>query len=110
MDLWDELKDLRQQLNVSVEELKKTGNDYAVAYRDYRMLLAKRLLQLKAEGMPVTMAYDVARGDTLVANAKLKEIATESLYKACQENINSIKIQIKILENQINREWSQAVM
>ena len=45
MDLWDELKDLRQQLNASVEELKKTGNDYAVAYRDYRMLLSKRLLQ-----------------------------------------------------------------
>ena len=34
-----------------------------------------------------------------------KEIITESLYKSCQEAINTYKLQIKILQAQINNDY-----
>ena len=54
--------------------------------------------------MPVTIAYDIARGKEEIANAKEQEIITECLYKSCQEAINTYKLQIKIIQAQINNE------
>lgn len=98
------MKTLIELLNSALAEFKKRGQDYAKAYKNYRMLLSQELLKLKAEGMPVTIAYDIARGIEHVANAKEQEIITECLYKSCQEAINTYKLQIKILQEQINKE------
>ena len=107
MDLNEELKNLKELLNTANSEFKKRGGDYAKAYRKYRVLVAQKLLQLKAEGMPVTIAYDIARGDEAVATAKEQEIITECLYESCKEAINSYKLQMKIVENNIERDWNQ---
>ena len=100
-----QLKQLNDYLTSAVSELKKRGKDYAQAYKNYRILLAKELLKLKAEGMPVTIAYDIARGTEHVANAKEQEIITETLYKSCLEAINTYKLQIKILQENINKDY-----
>ena len=88
-------------------ELKELGRNYAGAYKKYRILLAQELLRLKAEGTPATISYDIARGRIEVATAKEQEIITESLYKSCLEAINVYKLQLKILENQYEKEWGQ---
>jgi hypothetical protein len=106
MELIEELKELRDLLNKANAEFKNRGRNYAEAYKNYRILVAQKLLQLKAEGMPVTIAYDIARGDEIVASAKAQEIIAESLYESCKEAINSYKLQIKILEGQIRGEWN----
>lgn len=98
----EEMNELNKLLSSAQSEYKKRGIEYAKAYKDYRVKLAKRLLELKAEGMPVTIAYDIARGDKEVSDAKEQEIITECLYKSCQEAINTYKLQIKILQEQIN--------
>ena len=105
MDLYNELQIKIQELNVSIKSLRNTGREYAEAYTEYRIKLAQKLVELKNGGMPVTIAYDVARGDKEIAKAKYNEIAKEAVYKANQEAIASIKLQIKIIENQINREF-----
>ena len=106
MDLMDELWKVNDLLKKALEQFKQRGKEYAEAYRNYRVLLAQELLRLKAEGTPVTIAYDIARGKEEVADAKEQEIITESLYKSCQEAINTYKLQIKILQEQINKEWA----
>lgn len=106
MDLYEEMKRLIDLLNVAQSEYKKRGQDYAKAYKSYRVQVAQELLRLKAEGMPVTIAYDIARGKEEVANAKEQEIICECLYKSCQEAINSYKLQIKVLQEQINKEYT----
>ena len=88
-----------------LSEYKKRGQDYAKAYRDYRVKVAQKLLELKAEGMPVTISYDIARGNEEVAKAKEQEIITECLYKSCQEAINVYKLKIKILQSQIDNDY-----
>lgn len=104
-DLLNLLNSKIQDLNVSVKKLRHTGEDYAKAYTEYRMALAKELLRLKDEGMPVTIAYDIARGNKEVAHLKFQEIAKESIYSANKEAINSTKLQIKIIQEQINKEY-----
>ena len=99
------MNQLNNYLTTALTEYKSRGKEYAKAYKRYRVKVAQKLLQLKAEGMPATIAYDIARGDEEVATAKEQEIITECLYKSCQEAINTYKLQIKILQEQINKEY-----
>lgn len=105
MDLINELNNLIKKLDVSVKSLRTTGSEYAKAYTDYRVALAKELMVLKEEGYAITLAGDIARGKPEIARLKFKEISTEAIYKANQEAINSTKLQIKIIQEQINKEW-----
>lgn len=106
MDELIKLQELNNYLTMALTEYKKRGKEYAEAYKNYRVLLSQELLKLRAEGMPVTIAYDIARGTENVANAKEQEIITECLYKSCQEAIQTYKLQIKILQSQINNEYN----
>jgi hypothetical protein len=105
MEEIQKMQELNIYLTTALAEYKKRGTDYAKAYKNYRVLLSQELLRLKAEGMPVTIAYDIARGTEQVANAKEQEIITECLYKSCQEAINTYKLQIKILQENINKDY-----
>ena len=105
MDLYNELQKKINELNIAIKSLRNTGRDYAEAYTEYRIKLAEKLVELKNNGMPVTIAYDVARGDREIAKAKFNEIAKEAVYKANQESINSTKLQIRIIESQLQREY-----
>lgn len=105
MDLIEQMNKLIDYLNTALAEFKNRGITYAKAYANYRKLLAQELLRLKAEGMPVTIAYDIARGKEEIAKAKEHEIIAETLYKSCQEAINAYKLQIKILQEQIEKEY-----
>jgi len=105
MEELEKMAELNGFLTTALSEFKKRGKEYAEAYKKYRILLSQELLKLKAEGMPVTIAYDIARGTETVANAKEQEIITECLYKSCQEAINTYKLQIKILNERINKEY-----
>ena len=42
-----------------------------------------------------------------VAEARFKRDVAEAVYKANLEAINSIKLQMRLLENQLQREWGQ---
>ena len=106
MDIVNKLQDLIKALNGSIKGLNETGYNYATSYKNYRIALANKLIELKNDGMPVTIAYDVARGDENVAELKFKEISTEAIYKANLEAINAIKLQIKVLENQYDKEYN----
>lgn len=108
MDLQAEISVKLNELNNSIKQLRVTGSKYAESYAKYRIALAKELTKLKDEGMAVTLAYDIARGSTEIANYKFAEIRDEAIYKANQESINATKLEIKILEEQIKREWGQA--
>lgn len=107
MEEIQKMQELNTYLTTALAEYKKRGTDYAKAYKNYRMLLSQELLKLKAEGMPVTIAYDIARGTEQVANAKEQEIITECLYKSCQEAINTYKLQIKILQENMNKDYQE---
>ncbi len=106
MDLLELINRKSNELDVAVKSLRNTGKDYAEAYTNYRVELAKELMRLKSEGYAITLAGDIARGKREIAQLKFKEITTEAIYKANLESINAIKLQIKLLDAQLSREWN----
>ena len=106
MDLQLEIEKKLHDLDISVKELRKTGSQYADSYTKYRIALAKEIAKLKDAGMPVTICHDIARGNQEVARLKFNEIRDEAIYFANRESILATKLQIKILTEQMNREWT----
>ena len=106
MDLYNQILDLSRKLDATLHTIPKVARDYAKAQSTYRIMLREKVLKLEAEGRPVTNLQIIARGDKQVAAAKAREIMTEALYKATLERINVQKVQIRILSEQLQREWS----
>lgn len=106
LDLVNSINQKCIELDIQIKQLKTTGEEYAKAYTQYRIELAKELVKLKSDGFAITLASDIARGKPEIAHLKYQEIAKEAIYKANLESINATKLQIKIMEAQVEREWS----
>ena len=107
MELYTELQSKTQQLDRSIKQLRTSGTEYAQAERDYKVLLRQECLKLRDEGMAIGMIDKVCYGIPSVAEARFKRDVAEAVYKANLEAINSIKLQMRLIENQLQREWTQ---
>ena len=105
-DLSKQLFELNQDLTTSVKVLRRNGQKLAEAERDYKVLLRQEVLKLRAEGMAVTLIDLIIYGVPEVAELRLKRDIAKTMYEANMEHINSTKLQIRILQNQIDKEWS----
>lgn len=105
-DLYAELETKVKQLETAVKQLRVTGSAYAQAERDYKVLLRQECLKLRDEGMAIGMISKICYGIPSVAEARFQRDLAETIYKANQESINSIKLQLRLIESQISREWS----
>ena len=110
-DLYNELQQKIKDLNISIKKLRETGTEYAEAERDYKITLRQEALKLRAEkGMPVTLIQQVVYGVPEVVEKRFKRDVKEAVYRANQEAINSTKLQIRVIESQLSREWSSNEM
>jgi len=103
-DLVNELNQYRHNLNKAIDEIKARGKAKAEAERNYRIELAKKILELRASGTPVSIINDLARGDEKIANLKMKRDIEESLYESNMQRIYECKINIDWLQSQIEAE------
>lgn len=106
MDLYLEIQNKINELNVSLKKLRETGTAYAEAERDYKLLLRKEILKLRDEGQAIGVITLICYGIPSVAEARFKRDVCETIYQANQEAIQTIKLQIRIMENQLDREWN----
>ena len=106
MDLYNELQKKINELNISIKKLRETGTDYAEAEKEYKITLRNEALKLRAEkGMPVTLIQQVVYGVPEVAEKRFKRDVKEAVYKANMEAINVFKLQVRIIEAQLQREY-----
>lgn len=63
------------------------GREYAEAERAYREALAQAITRLKADGIAITVAQDLARGDKHVAELRFKRDLAEGLKDAAAQSI-----------------------
>lgn len=92
-------------LDALIEQMRADGQDWAQAKADYYAAKAKKVLELRASGMAVGIVSDTVKGDPAVNLAMLKMDCAEANYKASQEAIMVRKMQVKMLNEQRNREW-----
>ena len=108
MDLVNDIQTLTKRLNTSVIKLRDYGRELATAEKDYKITLRQEALKLRSDGMAVTLINQIIYGIPEVAQKRFKRDVAETMYQTAQENINSIKIQLRILEGQLQREWSNS--
>ena len=109
MDLQIELTEKIKQLEISIKELRNSGTNYATAERDYKIKLREECLKLRDTGMAITLIDKTCYGIPSVAEARFKRDVAETVYKANLEAINSIKLQLRLIENQISREYGSSL-
>lgn len=108
MELYTELQSKTQQLDKSIKQLRTSGTEYARAEREYKVLLRQECLKLRDDGMAIGMIDKTCYGIPSVAEARFKRDVAEAVYKANLEAINSIKLQMRLIESQLQREWGQS--
>lgn len=106
MDLQIELDKQVELLQRSLENLKKTGRTYAEAERDYKVLLRQEVLKMRDEGTAIGVITLTCYGIPSVAEARFKRDVALSIYQANQEAINTYKLKIRLIESQIQREYT----
>lgn len=105
MDLITERDAKQKQLDKALLELRGNGTSYAEAEKEYKILLRQEVLKLRDDGVAIGIIDKICYGIPSVAEARYKRDVCETIYKANQEAINSLKLQIRIIDNQISREW-----
>ena len=108
MELYQELQTKTKELEISIKKLRVTGTAYAQAEKDYKVLLRQECLKLRDQGMAIGMIDKTCYGIPSVAEARFQRDVAEAVYKANLEAINSIKLQMRLLEAQLSREWGQS--
>lgn len=107
-DLYFELQTKTKQLESSIRQLRISGTEYAQAEKDYKVLLRQVCLKLRDEGMAIGLIDKTCYGVPSVAEARFKRDVAEAVYKANLEAINSTKLQLRLIENQLQREWGSS--
>ena len=105
-DLMKEMQEMREELHKSMKMLRQNGNALAKAENEYQCIKAQTVAMMKADGCPMTEISLSIKGQTDVAEAMLKRDLAKVMYESNQEHINVVKLEQRVLENQIAREWS----
>lgn len=104
-DLIQEIGTKTALLDKAIQQIGIRGKAYAQAECDYRTALSKKILEYRADGMPVTIISDICRGLPDIARLRLERDIAQTVYESAKEAINGYKLQIKILDAQVEREW-----
>jgi len=98
-----------KELEISIRSLRTTGTDLAEAEKNYKIALRKEVLKLKDEKMPATLINLTVYGIEEVAELRFKRDIAEAVYDANKEHINATKIEIKVLSEQVKREYGSDI-
>lgn len=109
MDLMVELENKRKQLDYSIKELRKNGTNLAQCEKEYKTAVCKKALELKDMGMAVTLIQTVIYGYQEIATLRFNRDVAETIYNANLEAINSLKLQIRLISNQIDKEYGNEI-
>lgn len=104
-DLVQEIGQKSRLLDTAIKELGKRGRAYAEAEKEYRIAMARKILEEREKGTPVTIISDLCRGNPEIAKLRFDRDCAEVVYKSAMEAINGYKLQIRILDAQVEREW-----
>ena len=104
-DLYQEIAQKRRELDICIRELRKNGTAYAEAERAYKVKLRETCLKLRSQDMAIGMIQLTCYGVPEVAELRFRRDVAETVYQANKEAINAIKLELRLIENQIQREW-----
>lgn len=102
------LNNLQKQLNDAISLMGIQGKELSEAEKSYKIALMQEALRLKEEGMAATLITLVVKGAPEVANCRYERDFAQSRYDTTKEKIMSLKLNIRVLEGIVEREWGRA--
>ena len=108
LELYTERDNLVRSMHTALKECAIRGTHLSKAEHDYKVALAKFVLTERAKGTPATLIKDIALGDEEVAGLRLKRDIAKSAYDTAKDAVNVYKLNVRLVENQIEREWGLA--
>ena len=103
-----QLNDLQLELNNTINLMGIQGKELSEKERDYKTALMQEALRLKDEGMAATLITLVVKGSPEVADCRYERDFAQSRYDVSKEKIMALKLNIRVLEQIIEREWGRA--
>ena len=107
MDLMTAMHEKIQELEKAQNEYQSGGIAYATAERDYKKALTMWTMRLKDQGYSSTLIDKVIYGIEEIADLRYQRDVAKVLYDTRLERINCTKLEMRILEGQINREYGK---
>jgi hypothetical protein len=105
-DLLTTIEQLNGTLTEAINKFYHAGLELAEAEADYSITLRQKALIEKDAGVSVTFIDKFLRGDEEVAEKRKKRDIAEAKRDTLKEKINALKLQIRVVEAQAEREWS----
>lgn len=105
IELWNEIQEKQKMLDKAIKELAQNGYKLAECERDYKIAVNKKALELRSQDVPVTLINQVIYGYEDIAKLRFERDTAQVKYNANLEYIQTIKLMIRILENQLSREF-----
>lgn len=104
-DLFLDIQAKIDLLDKALTSFGKRGKALAEADKEYRIELSKMLLVKRDEGIPVSVLTKICEGLPEIAELRFQRDVADVQYSSAKEMINALKVQIKVLEEAIEREW-----
>lgn len=107
-DLVNNLNQLAKDLEDANRAFVERGKSLAKKEQEYKIALAQAALRLREAGYPVTFIDKIIYGDKAVYPKRLERDIAKAEYESVGHRIQILKIQIRIVEDHIKREWGQS--
>jgi hypothetical protein len=105
MELWNYIEEKSKLLDKAIKDLANNGYILAEKERNYKIAVNKKALELREQDIPVTLINQIIYGYEDIAKLRFERDTAQVKYNANLEYINTVKLQIRILENQLSREY-----
>ncbi len=98
----------RAKMKPALEKMRKAGHDLAKAEYDYKRALRKEVLLERAKETAVGVIDKIVYGEDTVSELRLKRGIAQSDYEMYKVLVWLLQADLKLLDNQIGREWSNS--
>ena len=92
----------------ALEQMRKAGHNLAKAEYEYKKALRKEVLFERAKETAVGVIDKIIYGEDVVGDLRLKRNIAEVDYETHKTLVWLLQVDLKILDNQIGREWSNS--
>ena len=90
----DGLEEKNRLLSAKNKEYKELSVGHAETERQYNIQYAGKLVSLRMDGTPITIAKDLAKGDKVIAGFFFKMKVAEGVVNACRESMKDLRSSI----------------
>lgn len=106
LDLQNELNIKLQDARLAHKDLGPNAVNMANIEKDLKIKRATKTAELEMKGVAKTLVPTYLDGDPEIAELKRQYVIAEATYKASQDLLNLAKFEAKMINDEINREWS----